>query len=242
MVLRESAELILILGSLVASLRSTKAEHLLPWVAGGATTGCAAGVALCLWLASSSVDSRWTAGLTFVLAFSVLLMVSTMLVAQSTIRSRTQTLVANWLEKPAAPLIVLAFCALAGLRETLEAGLFLRSLWIRADSSDVLVGATLGLVGVPCLAIASLKLSTRIGILAAFRLSALLLSLLAIQMMLGSLAEFARASAGSDGTDSHLLQIVLPNGRWYTWFCAALMFIPASFIVRGWWKESARLS
>ncbi len=89
-VLREAAELILIVGALIASLRSARAERLLPWVAAGTVLGCAFGIALSLWLISAAIDARWTAGLTFVLAAGVLLMVCTMLVGQGAIRSRTQ--------------------------------------------------------------------------------------------------------------------------------------------------------
>lgn len=241
-VLRESAELILIVGALVASLRSARAEHLIPWVAAGTIVGCAFGIALSLWLISAPIDARWTAGLTFVLAAGVLLMVSTMLVGQGAIRSRTQALVAVWLEWASAPLVLMIFCAIAGFRETLEAGLFLRSLWLRDAGADIALGAVLGLAGVACLAAASRQITTRIGVLAAFRLSAVVLCLLSIQMMLGALAEFAQASV-SAGHGMHFWALaapVLPQGQWYAWACTVLMALPVLCMLRAWWRESAR--
>jgi FTR1 family protein len=241
-VLRESAELILILASLVACLRTAKAGRLLPWVAVGTGIGLLLGAGLSLWLIASDIDPRWSAGLTFVLAVGVLLMVSTMLVTANAIRSRTQALVEVWLERPSAPLVMMAFSTVVAFRETLEVGLFLRSQWLRAEGVDVLGGAALGLAGVVCLAVASRKLSTRIGLLTAFRLSALVLSLLSIQMMLGALAEFAHASTEA-GVGVHLWALAapaLPEGRWYGWLCAALMSVPVAFVLRSWWRESAR--
>lgn len=241
-VLREAAELILIVGALIASLRSARAERLLPWVAAGTVLGCAFGIALSLWLISAAIDARWTAGLTFVLAAGVLLMVCTMLVGQGAIRSRTQALVSVWLEWPSAPLVLMAFCGIAGFRETLEAGLFLRSLWLRGEGADIVVGAVLGLAGVIFLAAASRQLTTRIGVLAAFRLSAVVLCLLSIQMMLGALAEFAQASVSAGHGTRFWAQAapVLPEGPWYEWLCAALMTAPILFMLRRWWRESAR--
>lgn len=238
-VLRESAELILILASLVACLRSARAGHLLRWAAGGTLAGCALGAGLGLWLIASDIDARWTAGLTFVLAIGVLLMVSSMLVAASTIRSRTQALVEVWLERPAAPLVVLAFSMVVAFRETLEVALFLRSQWLRTEAGDVVAGAVLGLVGVACLAIASRRISTRIGLLAAFRVSALVLSLLSIQMMLGAVAEFMHASGAAGVPLLAWAAPALPEGRWYGWVCAALMSVPVVSVLRSWWRESS---
>jgi high-affinity iron transporter len=238
--LRESAELILILASLVACLRSARAGHLLRWTAAGAMAGCTLGAGLSLWLIASDIDARWTAGLTFVLAVGVLLMVSTMLVTATSIRSRTQALVEVWLERPSAPLVILGFATVVAFRETLEVGLFLRSQWLRAEGLDVLAGAALGVLGVVCLVIASRKISTRIGLLAAFRVSALVLSLLSIQMMLGALAEFAHESVAA-GADAQLLawaRPALPEGRWYGWMCAALMSVPVVCVLRSWWRET----
>lgn len=240
-VLRESAELILILASLAACLRSAKAARLLRWTAVGTAAGLVSGAGLSLWLIASDIDPRWTAGLTFVLAVGVLVMVSTMLVTANAIRTRTQALVEIWLERPAAPLVVLAFSVVVAFRETLEAGLFLRSQWLRADGADVLGGAVLGLVGVACLAVASRSISTRIGLLAAFRVSALVLSLLSIEMMLGAIAEFGQASAAA-GIGMQLWALAapaLPEGRWYGWLCAALMSVPVACVLRSWWRESS---
>lgn len=241
-VLRESAELILILGALAASLRAAHARHLIPWVAAGTIVGCSLGIALSLWLFSAPIDPRWTAGLTFALAVGVLLMVSTMLVGQGAIQSRTQALVAVWLEWPSAPLVLMVFCGIAGFRETLEAGLFLRSLWLRGEGADIAAGAVLGLVGVMFLVAASRQITARIGVLTAFRLSAVVLCLLSIQMMLGALSEFAQASIAS-GSGTHFWALaapVLPQGPWYAWICAGLMTASVLCMLRSWWRESAR--
>jgi len=241
-VLRESAELLLILGALVASLRSAQGARWLPWVAAGAVAGCAAGAGFTLWLVSAHIDPRWAAGLTFVLALGVLVLVSTLLAAQGAIRAHVQALVEKWLERPSAPLWLLAFSCVASLRETLEAGLFLRGLWLRTGGAGVLEGAVLGLAGAACLAVAWRGLGTRVGMLAAFRLSAALLSLLAIQMMLGALAEYLALAAPTSAWARYLEALaapVLPQGRWFGAFCAVLMVPPVGYILRCWWRESA---
>ena len=240
-VLRESAELILILGALVASLRTANGERWLPWVAAGVLAGCAAGAGLTLWLVSAHIDPRWAAGLTFLLALGVLVLASTLLAAQGAIRARVQVLVEAWLERPSAPLLLLAFSFVASLRETLEAGLFLRGLWLRADGAGVLEGAALGLAGVACLVVAWRGLGVRVGVLAAFRLSAALLSLLAIQMMLGALAEYLAHAAPTSAWARHLRALaapVLPQGRWFGVLCAVLMLPPVAYILRCWWREA----
>jgi high-affinity Fe2+/Pb2+ permease len=156
-----------------------------------------------------------------------------LLAAQGAIRAHVQALVEKWLERPSAPLWLLAFSCVASLRETLEAGLFLRGLWLRTGGAGVLEGAVLGLAGAACLAVAWRGLGTRVGMLAAFRLSAALLSLLAIQMMLGALAEYRARHLEA------LAAPVLPQGRWFGAFCAVLMVPPVAYILRCWWRESA---
>ena len=239
--LRESAELILILSSLAACLRSSRAVHLLPLMKAGTAGGCIAGIVLSLCLITSGIDLRWIAGLTFALAIGVLLMVSTMLLTAHSIRSRTQAFIEIWLERRSAPLIILLFATTVAFRESLEVGLFLRTQWLRSGAIEVLTGAALGIVVVLCLALTSRKLSTRIGMQAAFRVSALLLTLLAIRIMLEALAEFVHASATAEHGASLLAwtQFALPQGRWHGEVFAVLMALSVGCVLRSWWKESS---
>lgn len=238
-VLRELAELILILYALLASLRSRNGDQLMPWVCAGTVAGLAIAAVLCGWLLSDAVDPRWTAGLTLVLAFGVAVMASTLLATARAIQLRVQTFVEESALQPAAPAVVFFFAMVAAFREALEAGLFLRA--VAQDDTWVAVtwGAVLGCLSAVVLAAASRRIGIRVGALAAFRVSALLLSLLTIQMMLGSLHELAHVQ-GADPAFWTRLSPILPDGAWYGWACTLLMLIPLTYMVRGWWFETAR--
>ena len=113
---------------------------------------------------------------------------------------------------------------------------------VKTEHPDARHHCVAWVAGAACLAVAWRGLGTRVGMLAAFRLSAALLSLLAIQMMLGALAEYLALAAPTSAWARHLEALaapVLPQGRWFGAFCAVLMVPPVAYILRCWWRESA---
>ncbi|MBF5004312.1 FTR1 family protein [Diaphorobacter caeni] len=238
-VLRELAELILIIYALVAALRAGQGERLIPWVTAGTLAGLGLAAVLCSWLLSDAVDPQWTAGLTLVLALGVIVMVCTLLATAHAIEERVRGFVERYSGLVVAPLVVLVFALIAALREGLEAGLFLRMVVRRGDASEALVGALLAIACAVLLTGASRRIGVRVGALAAFRASALLLSLLAIQMVLGAIQEVLHAP-GADPALGQALAPILPEGAWYAWTCTALMLIPLLYLLKGWWSGAAR--
>ncbi|REM30091.1 hypothetical protein DSI31_14915, partial [Mycobacterium tuberculosis] len=71
-------------------------------------------------------------------------------------------------------------------------------------------------------------LRIRSGLLVLFRASALLLSLLSIQMMLHGISDLLRLQATARGGDAWPAAIdpFLEGGALHFWLCAALMLVP----------------
>ncbi|QIL73230.1 hypothetical protein G7048_24505 [Diaphorobacter sp. HDW4B] len=239
-VLRELAELILIIYALVAALRAGNGGHLIGWVCSGTALGLVLSAVVSGWLLSDAVDPRWAAGLTLVLAIGVIVMVCSLLATARSIQLRVQNLVEDYAAKPTASVVVFAFALIAALREGMEAILFLRGMALRGDLSDAVIGGLMGVVCAALLTLASRKLGVRVGALAVFRASALLLSLLAIQMILGSVQEILHVPS-IDPAFGQALAPVLPEGAWHGWTCAALMLIPLFYLFKGWWSEAGRV-
>ncbi|QIL80372.1 hypothetical protein G7047_11010 [Diaphorobacter sp. HDW4A] len=238
-VLRELAELILIIYALVAALRAGHGGRLIPWVAAGTLAGLGLAAVVCGWLLSGTVDPRWTAGLTLALALGVIVMACTLLATARAIQERVQGFVERYAGMAVAPFVVFVFALIAALREGLEAGLFLRMVARMGDAPDAVIGALLAIVCAALLTAASRRIGVRVGALAAFRGSALLLSLLAIQMVLGSVQEVLHAP-GIDPALGLALAPILPDGVWYAWTCTALMLIPMLYLLKGWWSGAGR--
>ena len=240
--LRELAELVLTAGALLALLPHGGRPRLLSAAAAGLAVGAGLGVQMAWWLVAMPLSPVAEAILTTALALGVLLMASGMLASARAIRTRTQVFIEAWLEHRAAPCIVFGFAVLVTLREALELTVFLRSIWLRDGPADALAGALSGMLGAACLVVAWRHLRLRLGLLAAFRVSALLLSLLAIEILLaglGSLLQVLLPQMGAAGSTLQVEALFLEGGRWYGWVYAALMALPLLSFIRGWWQESA---
>ena len=241
--LREFAELVLIVGSLGVYLHKTGRGDLLGCIGWGVAIGLVPASALALVLIDATFGSAIEAALAILMACGMLAMAIGMGASAGTIRGRVQLFFDAWLERSGASFAVIAFVALMSFRELLEVAVFARAIHARVGAPDTLTGMALGVAATGLLWPAWLWLRMRAGILMMFRLSALLLSLMSIQLLLHGVAQllhtpvFASAGPGLAAAFGPFLA----GGPRYGLVCTALMLIPASLLARGWWRRAGAI-
>lgn len=240
--LRELAELLLIVDALNSYLHRSGRAELNTHVIRGTLAGVALGVTLTLVLVAvaAPLDPRVQALITIAFALGVLALASGMFSSARVIRSRLHASLDMWIESSHAPLAVMGLAAFMALRETLEVTLFVHAMGHGQDPGQAIYGVMLGTAGAGLLALAYRSIQARIGLLAAFRLSAMVLSLLVIQLLLkgmGALLSSYATVSGSAGWVT-LLTPFLEGGEWHGWACLSLMLFPATLMARQWWFET----
>jgi Flp pilus assembly pilin Flp len=140
----------------------------------------------------------------------------------------------------AAALPVFAFVAFSALREALESFLLLRFVAASHGAEAVAWGIALGLVACALLAAAwrTLEANRRTHIV--FRLSAVLLFVLGVQMVLEALAEvLMRGVAGGAFTPlGRALSPYLEHGDRQWMLFLVLAAIPLAVWTRAWWRRA----
>jgi len=131
--------------------------------------------------------------------------------------------------------------ALSAFRESLEIAVFVRAIGARAGMVDAALGVLLGVAATGLLLPAWKWLHLRARLLLAFRVSALLLALLAIQLLLYSVADLLRIPELRDDGVAWALTVApfFEEGARHAWLCAVLMLPPLYWVLRGWWSETA---
>lgn len=241
--LRELAELMLIVLSLGACLVHARRARLLPYIAWGLVLGLVPAAAIAVLLMDAAFDGMVEAALSTVMGLGVLLVAMRMAASEGHIRSRVQLALEAWLDRPGAAAVVVAFVALAAFRESLEVAVFMRSISARSGTVDALVGMMFGMVAAGLLVPIWKWLRIRSGLLMVFRASALLLSLLSIQMLLHGISELHRlqSASGRELPWAAAIEPFLEGGAQYFWLCGALMVIPLLHMVRGWWAGARQV-
>ncbi|MFM9925569.1 hypothetical protein VLK31_21450 [Variovorax sp. H27-G14] len=238
--LREFAELVLIVGSLGAYLHKKGRRELFACIGWGLVLGLMLASALALVLIDASFGSAAEAALAAAMGCGMLVMAIGMGASAGNIRGRVQLFFDAWLERPGAGIAVIAFVALASFRESLEVAVFARAIHVRVGVSDTLTGMALGVAAAGLLWPAWRWLHMRAGLLMVFRLSALVLSLLSIQLLLHGVAQLLQtpmfASAGPGLVAA--VEPFLAGGPRYGFLCAALMLGPVVLLMRGWWRRA----
>ncbi|RQO61597.1 hypothetical protein DBV14_04635 [Variovorax sp. KBW07] len=240
--LRELAELMLIVGSLGACLFQARRLRLVPYIAWGLVLGLVPAAGLAVILMDATFDGVVEAALSAVMGLGVLLVAMSMAASAGSIRSRVQLFLESWLERRGAAAVVVGFVALAAFRESLEVAVFMRSISARSGAADAVIGMLFGMVAAGLLVPIWKWLRIRSGLLALFRISALLLSLLSIQMLLHGVSKLLRlhGTAASGAPLSSAIEPFLEGGSQYFWVCAALMLVPLLHMVRGWWAGTGK--
>ena len=239
-VMRESAELLLICAALFTWLAHGGQARAWPPLAAGAALGLALAWLLFAALRGLALPVWLDALLTLSCALLVLLLSTHALGSFGAIARGLPHFLPPADTRWAGP-AVFAIVALAALREMLEVLVFLRGLARQHGDGAVGLGALLGLLATAVLALAwRFTPLRRAPLRMLFRLSSLLLCWLAIQLLLDALAQLAqwRAPAWSGVDWTAVLAPFVAGGDWHLPLSAALMLWPAWRVARDWWFDS----
>lgn len=230
--LREAVEALLLLVATAAYLPASRHRALLTWLATGALVGTAAGAQVAFWM-SRVLEPLAHAIVT--LAFGVFLvwMAAGSLTSNGRIGRWIRDRVDFWAQRLGWPLAVFAVAAVVTFREAFELGFYALHQARLIGWGDTAVGLVAGMLAVAILPFLWFMLDLRPHLALIFRISALLLSWLALRLVVSSLVEVAglvgwiEADGGFVGSrfSEHLLIVML-------------MLVPIYFIVRDWWIEA----
>ncbi|WP_326541878.1 FTR1 family protein [Pseudorhodoferax sp.] len=239
LVLRECAELLLIAWAAQACLVRARREELVPHLRHGIAAGAALGIGLVVWIVQHPWSPRAEALLSMLLGASVLFMATAMLSSKVSIRDHVGRWLLAAIDARSAPWIVAAFLGLAALRETVEIGLFLHAAEATEGWPRLVAGALAGGAATALAALAFRTLQSRIPLLAVYRLSSLLLCLLAIELTLGGLGQFlATFPALQQPGLGAMVDLLTPEHTGFRYLCIALMVVPGTMVFKRWWTES----
>lgn len=237
LVLRECAELMLIAWTVRACLIRVQRRELVRHLHIGLAVGALLGALMVHLLTTRNWSARADAVLSIALGLAVLSMASAMLSSRLAIDSHVGKWLQDAIDAPSGYAFVALFSALAALRETVETGIFLHAVTAEHGWRDAVGGAVLGLVAALMVALAFRTLQARVPLLAIFRLSSLLLCLIAIQLTLEGLGGLLATWPRLEGLG--LVDVLTPGHSAYGYLCALLMLGPVTVVIRRWWGESA---
>lgn len=245
-VFRESAELLICVAALRACLQSRMPGGRDAVVAAGCAAGAAIALGLLATLSGVAVDPRLSPLLTIAFAVTMMLMAVGMLTSVGSLRESVSSWSARWLDRACHPLVIGGFAAFITSREILEVVLFLQGAWQEAaDPAQLLQGAALG-VGLAAGLLAAYPFvarsrPTRWMLHFGFRLSALLLAVVAVELLVGGLADFVshHGDAHPDSLIASAGNVLLDGSTREALLAALLMLLPAVAFVRSWWNEAS---
>ncbi|MEJ8855620.1 hypothetical protein WKW79_13625 [Variovorax robiniae] len=237
---REGCELLLVILALQAWARREARPELIRWVLWGVVAGFAAAASAIVALPPSGMDEWFDIALTFVFGLSLALVSSGTMASVAGVGKHATHFVSHWLAHRASGVAVLAITAFSTLREVLEAVLLLRFVAARQTTEELAWGVALGLLACALLAVAWRALRERRGAHWAFRLSAVVLFVLGMQMLIDSVAEVLLRGVGGERPArwAYALTPYLENGDRYWVLCVVLATIPLMLWTRDWWRRT----
>ncbi|MEC5399535.1 FTR1 family protein [Uliginosibacterium sp. H1] len=241
LVLRECAETLLILGALWTYLQQSGHAALRSDVRTGAACGLAAAAVVIGWLALMPRGSSLESMLNLFFAAGILAMATGMASSAQAIQGRVSSLLDIWLDHAWARWAIRIFSALVVLREAVEVGIFARAQMAVSEMHELVAGSLLGLACAMALLPVYRTLGARVQLLALFRLSALLLSFFAVQLLVSSAVDLYQRLPGVRN-DPQALAFAAPlshGSGWYLAVCALLMIPVVTRVARNWWFEAA---
>jgi high-affinity iron transporter len=194
-VLREGVEASLVLAIVLAYLQKTGRAALAPWVWAGVGLALLGSVAGAWGLTAFQWNPEAFEGVLLLLgAVGVLTLVHWMNRAAKGLRREIEAKVEAAAQQAQGPgWGILVFCALMILREGVETVLFLSAVSIDSDGLSHLVGAGIGLALAVVFAFFLLRGSLRVDLGKFFRVTTLVLYVLAFQMLVGGVHELAES-------------------------------------------------
>ncbi|MEO6463329.1 MAG: FTR1 family protein, partial [Candidatus Eisenbacteria bacterium] len=232
-VLREGVEASLVLAIVLASLRKTGREALAPWVWAGVGLALVGSVAGAFGLMQFQWNAETFEGALMLLgAVGVITLVIWMNRTARGLKKEIEAHVeAVTQQATGAGWGVLAFCALMILREGVETVLFLGTIAFNTDGLARLIGAALGLALSAIFAYFLLRGSLRIDIGKFFRVTTLVLYVLAFQLIVGGLHELSES--GVIPSTRTMMAVVGPIVRHDTLIFLAALILALLFVGLG---------
>ena len=232
-VLREGVEASLVLAIVLAYLNKTGRSALAPWVWAGVGLALVASVAGAWGLTRFQWNPEAFEGALMLLgAVGVITLVVWMNRAAKGLRREIeQHLEAATQQSTGAGWGVLAFCALMILREGVETVLFLSTIAFNTDGLSRLVGVVVGLGLSAIFAFYLIRGSLRIDIGKFFRVTTIVLYVLAFQLVVGGLHELSES--GVIPSTRTMMAIVGPIVRHDTFIFLAALVLALLFVGLG---------
>lgn len=232
--LREGLEAFLIVAITLAYLRQTGRNALVPvvfWAVGVAVV--ASGVAG-YFFGQAENQPLWEGMLAVVAAVLVVTMIVYMLRMARHMRAEIGRKLERATETPGMGAIigVFAFVLLMIVREGMETALLLSSVLFQSGMQDMAAGAVAGVLLAATLAWGWSRFGSRIRLDRFFQVTAVFLTLFALQLLLLAFHEFTEAELlPIDNTYWHLATESWAEGSYAQWISASMLILPLTWFV-----------
>lgn len=238
---REFAEALLIVVMFRACLVRAGRGEMIPLIGRGVVMALAAIVLSVAVLLLVESEPAFDALCTVVAALSVALMAIGVAASARGIDRRVSDWVLAWLEGPRATVAVLSMIVFLVLREGLELFVMLRAIHQDQGMQAATSGGMLGLVAVFLTTRIWAWVRARLGLMMAFRASAVLLLALAVKMLIHGCEELLRIQwlPIDHGYWERLAQPFWQGGDLYAWLYMALFMPPLMLFAKSWWREAS---
>lgn len=237
---REATELLLIVLALRQWAKEGDKTGLDVWIGSGVFLGLGTAIGVVAALPPSGMDEWIDIALTCVFGLSVALLSCGAMASMGRIGVHTTSALDRFFEHRSARIPVLAFVAFSALREALEGFLLIRFISASTSPEDLVWGAGLGLAACALLAIVWRVLAANPRTNVVFRLTAVALFVLGMQMLLEAVVELLlRGVAGTRLTRAaYLLLPFMEDGDRYWLLCLALASVPFLVWMNAWWRQA----
>ncbi|HEY1399706.1 hypothetical protein, partial [Roseateles sp.] len=214
--LREAAELLLIGQALLLAATTTGRASLRRACVWGTGLGAVAGVLGAAWVLAHPAREDLAAWISLAFLAVVVALASSLLSSSRLIHERAQDLIDRWAHHDAAPGLMLGVASVVGVREAMETGLLLAA--VDPDFGPrTWAGVALGLAGAGLLLATYGRFRDRVNLASLFRWSAVALVLIAVESMIGIVADLLRRHGDVDSPWMKSLEQILPGGSGYDW-------------------------
>lgn len=236
--LREMAEVLLIISALIIGLLKADRRACLPMVVYGSGAGAVLSVALFIEWPAGVSSGKNAAMLTICASLLVGVVVTELVGSATAIRRRTSNVLGAWMERTALPAIVFGFAAFIVLRESMEVMFFLRVIAAWEAPFDIWMGCALaGMAAVGLGVLWVSRKETRRGFLVAFQLSSLALVFLTIQALVAGAAQLLGSYGGGQGSWAAAMARMLGDPVWRGVLCASFVSVVFFQLLARWRKE-----
>lgn len=236
-VTRESAELALIVYCVIGALKAVGDTQGARAVILSALVGCAAGTIALLGLGAAGLPHWVLPALTIGLALAIIGLTCGELASLPRLRRAIEHRLGD-AEGGRARAVAVGLGLLAGAREALEATAHVLTRASSLASEDLALAVVAALLTTALLCRAWPHLREHLGTHVLFRMSALWLALIAVDMLVGALVRVVDALGASGVASAGLGGDATPAPHWETPLRLTLMVLVGLLSLRRWWREA----